>query len=465
MARPRARPPAAGRRRAAPEDVAEQTSACARCCSRSRATCASSCCAWRRGCRRCAALRGLAPTLSGDAGARVVAGVRAAGQPAGHLAGQVGTRGPVVSLPPARRLPRRRAPARRDAHRARAPDRAPSAAASPKACTRTASGPRSGAAQTCTASGRRCRGKGLAFANVLDVRALRVIVESLPTVTPRCRGCTRCCRRSRASTTTTSRGPRPTATSRCTPSSARPTASRWKCRSAPARCTSTPSTASPRTGPGRPACAATPASAPAGASTSRSPRRARPCCASCSRGSATSARRPSPGPGGFDDRIYVVTPGRGRRAGGRRDGDRLRLRALHTDLGHRCRGACVDGAMLPLNKPLQNGQTVEIIAAKGGGPSLDWLQRRAGLPENPRSQAKVRAWFNALAQRDDRARPQGSRSCCSARADGAQVRRPGAATGLSQRRRAVRGRRQDELSLRAIENLSPQPGRCRRPTK
>jgi GTP pyrophosphokinase len=73
--------------------------------------------------------------------------------------------------------------------------------------------------------------------------------------------------------------------------------------------------------------------------------------------------------GVFDDRIYVFTP----------QATVIELPAgatpvdfaysLHTDLGHRCRGARVDGAMVPLNTPLMNGQTVEVIAAKEGGPS------------------------------------------------------------------------------------------------
>ena len=72
--------------------------------------------------------------------------------------------------------------------------------------------------------------------------------------------------------------------------------------------------------------------------------------------------------------------------------------AVHTDLGHRCRGAKVDGAMVPLNTALKSGQTVEITAAKEGGPSLDWLNADLGYLRSPRSKAKVRAWFNALAQ-------------------------------------------------------------------
>ncbi|CAM5780202.1 bifunctional (p)ppGpp synthetase/guanosine-3',5'-bis(diphosphate) 3'-pyrophosphohydrolase [Castellaniella caeni] len=69
---------------------------------------------------------------------------------------------------------------------------------------------------------------------------------------------------------------------------------------------------------------------------------------------------------------------------------------LHTDLGHRCRGARVDGQMVPLSTPLRTGQTVEIIAAKSGGPSRDWLNPQLNYLASPRARAKVRAWFNAV---------------------------------------------------------------------
>lgn len=69
---------------------------------------------------------------------------------------------------------------------------------------------------------------------------------------------------------------------------------------------------------------------------------------------------------------------------------------LHTDLGHRCRGARVDGQMVPLLTRLATGQTVEIITAKSGGPSRDWLNPQLGFLASPRSRAKVRAWFNAV---------------------------------------------------------------------
>lgn len=72
--------------------------------------------------------------------------------------------------------------------------------------------------------------------------------------------------------------------------------------------------------------------------------------------------------------------------------------ALHTDLGHRCRGARVDGALVPLNTPLVNGQTVEVLTVREGAPSLDWLNPELGYLQSPRARAKVRAWFNAQAQ-------------------------------------------------------------------
>ncbi|MEY5028483.1 MAG: hypothetical protein RLZ63_798 [Pseudomonadota bacterium] len=97
----------------------------------------------------------------------------------------------------------------------------------------------------------------------------------------------------------------------------------------------------------------------------------------------------------FDDSIYVLTP----------DAAIIELPrgatpidfayTLHTNLGHRCRGAKVDGAMVPLNTPLANGQTVEITAIKEGGPSRDWLNPELGFIVSNRARAKVRSWFNA----------------------------------------------------------------------
>ena len=100
----------------------------------------------------------------------------------------------------------------------------------------------------------------------------------------------------------------------------------------------------------------------------------------------------------FDDRIYVFTPQAAviELPAGATPVDFAY--ALHTSVGHRCRGARVDGALVPLHTPLRNGQTVEIIAAKDGGPSRDWLNPELGLLKSPRARAKVRAWFNAQQQ-------------------------------------------------------------------
>ncbi len=99
----------------------------------------------------------------------------------------------------------------------------------------------------------------------------------------------------------------------------------------------------------------------------------------------------------FEDRIYVLTPGAAvvELPQGATPVDFAY--AVHTSLGHRCRGARVDGAMVPLNTSLQNGQTVEITTVKEGRPSRDWLNAELGYLTSHRARAKVRAWFNAQA--------------------------------------------------------------------
>jgi GTP pyrophosphokinase len=99
----------------------------------------------------------------------------------------------------------------------------------------------------------------------------------------------------------------------------------------------------------------------------------------------------------FDDRIYVLTPNAAivELPQGATAVDFAY--SVHTTLGHRCRGARIDGAMVPLNTPLKNGQTVEVTTVKEGGPSRDWLNPELGFLVSHRARAKVRAWFNALA--------------------------------------------------------------------
>lgn len=70
---------------------------------------------------------------------------------------------------------------------------------------------------------------------------------------------------------------------------------------------------------------------------------------------------------------------------------------VHTDLGHRCRGAKVNGQLVPLNTPLETGQQVEVLTAKLGGPSRDWLNPAQGYIHTKSARTKVRNWFSTLA--------------------------------------------------------------------
>ncbi len=95
----------------------------------------------------------------------------------------------------------------------------------------------------------------------------------------------------------------------------------------------------------------------------------------------------------FEDTIYVLTP-QGRVVDLPAGSTPLDFAYhVHTDLGHRCRGAKVDGQMVPLDYKLANAQRVEIMAAKQGGPSRDWIARDQGYLASPRAIAKVRQWF------------------------------------------------------------------------
>ena len=155
----------------------------------------------------------------------------------------------------------------------------------------------------------------------------------------------------------------------------------------------------------------------------------------------------------FDDRIYVLTP----------DAAIVELPqgatpvdfaySVHTSLGHRCRGARVDGAMVPLNTPLQNGQTVEILAAKEGGPSRDWLNPDLGHLISHRAKSKVRAWFNAQAQAETVARGREAVEKLLQREGRTALRHDdlAIALGLPSAQAMFELVGKDELSLRAIE--------------
>jgi GTP pyrophosphokinase len=127
---------------------------------------------------------------------------------------------------------------------------------------------------------------------------------------------------------------------------------------------------------------------------------------------------------------------------------------VHTELGHRCRGAKVDGQLVSLNTHLVNGQTVEIVAAKEGGPSRDWLSADNAYLVTHRARTKVRAWFNAQAREANIARGREQVEKLLQREGKTAIKLDELAQGLgfdhAEDLFDVVGK--DELSLKAIEN-------------
>ncbi len=98
----------------------------------------------------------------------------------------------------------------------------------------------------------------------------------------------------------------------------------------------------------------------------------------------------------FEDRVYALTP-KGEVVDLPHGATPLDFAYhVHTDLGHRCRGARVNGRIVPLTRALMNGEIVEIITHKHPQPSRDWLSETQGFLISPRSRSKVRAWFRKL---------------------------------------------------------------------
>jgi GTP pyrophosphokinase len=107
----------------------------------------------------------------------------------------------------------------------------------------------------------------------------------------------------------------------------------------------------------------------------------------------------------FQDRVYVFTP----------RGDIIDLPAgstpidfayhVHTDIGHRCRGARINGKLVPLYQELKTGDQIDILTTKRGGPSRDWLNHNLGLVKTQRARSKIRIWFKK--QEDEQNLAQG----------------------------------------------------------
>jgi GTP pyrophosphokinase len=245
---------------------------------------------------------------------------------------------------------------------------------------------------------KKMQGKGCRSAQVFDVRALRVIVDDVPPVMPRWRGCTRPSAPVEGEFDDYIARPKPNGYQSLHTVVLADDGRPWRCRSAPGHaraCRARRGRALDVQGSRRPGLCRCQRQRRLRAAPGRGAQgRAAQLLAwerdFASGGSAVAG-------GGFDDRIYVFTPQAtiidlpsGRHAG------RLRLHAAHRP-GPPLPRRAGRRRMVPLNTPLQHGQTVEVVAAKEGGPSMDWLNPELGYLQSPRARAKVRAWFNAQA--------------------------------------------------------------------
>src|SRR5690606_4873664 len=193
-------------------------------------------------------------------------------------------------------------------------------------------------------------------------------------------------RRCRASSTTTSPGPSPTATARCTRRWSVLRGAPWKCRSAPVRCMSRPSWAWPRTGATRRPAAAPRARAPA----------ARPSASSRGGDGRDEGLAGALDAELVEERVYALTP-KGEVVDLPQGSTPLDFAYhVHTMVGHRYRGAKVNGRIVPLGHRLRSGDRVEILTGKEPDPKRDWLLPANGYLASGRSRDKVRAWFHKL---------------------------------------------------------------------
>jgi GTP pyrophosphokinase len=154
----------------------------------------------------------------------------------------------------------------------------------------------------------------------------------------------------------------------------------------------------------------------------------------------------------FEDRVYALTP----------KGEVVDLPPgatpldfayhVHTDLGHRCRGARVNGRIVPLTRALANGEVVEILTHKLPNPSRDWLSETSGFLVSPRSRSKVRAWFRKLDEDAARLAPTAAPA-------------PPATPAAPRRKSANRKPSRSPVVLGGVEDLPISLARCCAPVK
>jgi GTP pyrophosphokinase len=160
----------------------------------------------------------------------------------------------------------------------------------------------------------------------------------------------------------------------------------------------------------------------------------------------------------FEDRVYALTP--------KGEVVDLPLHAtpldfayhVHTDLGHRCRGARVNGRIVPLTRALANGEIVEIITHKHPQPSRDWLSETQGFLVSPRSRSKVRAWFRKL---DDEA----AHGMNNGAAVIPEPPPPAPAPAAPRRKTSTRRNSRSPVLLGGVEDLPTSFARCCAPVK
>ncbi|QWD67053.1 bifunctional (p)ppGpp synthetase/guanosine-3',5'-bis(diphosphate) 3'-pyrophosphohydrolase [Polynucleobacter sp. MWH-Aus1W21] len=162
----------------------------------------------------------------------------------------------------------------------------------------------------------------------------------------------------------------------------------------------------------------------------------------------------------IDDHIYVLTP-LGKVISLEKGSTPIDFAyAVHTNLGHRCRGARVDGAMVPLETALKNGQTIEIIAVKHGGPSRDWISPDKNYVRSQRARQRVRAWFNAL---DDEEAGQSAKTVDLKNETTTEIKATPATPEIILRSSSHKTGRGGDVLVVGVDSLLTQLARCCRP--